>query len=402
MRVKNKLKATFVMLLMAVLPFMNSRKTIDVQLEQKKNECVPITDDYYYDGFFDLLIWYSQMETSDIKVEFYGNTGPDYGNIDFDCSFDMEELSFNNSYCYGGISYEDNIQGYVNKNGGVGAELEYYNLDTQQDETYSIDDYKNMYDLENFVYQVEEPDEDDEIFDEISLCSLIGFPFNSIIGLVVVYVIVAETAEQIKSEENYVHNRALELCDAGVYYGNMITKQCEQERDGYCSGDYRLGFTTFEEVGCEVASVYNLLIKLGMTEYLSDVIYEFEKWFVEFSVGWGYLGSNPREIANFLSVKGIEYKIRNATILSKVFPEYDLKKYKEMIAENESSDNFIISFWCYPFTKGIHTYYFELSYETDCKFRTYNNDPSGKVQRIESVDDLLEDGEIFVVGYVIL
>ncbi len=73
-----------------------------------------------------------------------------------------------------------------------------------------------------------------------------------------------------------------------------------------------------------------------------------------------------------------------------------------MIEKNESSDNFIISFWCYPFTKRIHTYYFERSYETDCKFRTYNNDPSGKVQRIESVDNLLEDGEIFVVGYVIL
>ncbi len=402
MRVKSKLNALFVMLLMMILPFTNSTKSIDVNFDMKKNEYVPMTEYYQYDGFLDQVILDPLMETSDIKVELYGKTDSDYGNLNFDCTLYMDDLTFYTRYQYGGRSYYEVIQGYANKNGGVGAELEYYNSESLQNETYNIDDYKNMYELEKFVYQVDEEEENDEIDDEISLCSLIGFTLGSIIGLVVVYVVVAETAEQIKSEENYVHNRALELCDDGVYYGNMITKQSEEGRDGYCSGYYQLGFSTFEEVGCEVVSVYNLLIKLGMTEYLSDVIYEFEKWMIEFSVGWGYLGSNPREIRNFLYVKGISYKMKRATKLSQIIPNYDYKKYKKMITDNESSDNFIISFWIDPFTEGIHTYYFERSHDTEYKFKAYNNEPIDTVQKIENVDDLLADGEKFIVGYVIL
>ncbi len=402
MRVKNKLKATLVMLLMMILPFMNSRKTIDVQLEQKKNECVSAASIDGYEGFLDEVISYSTMYTCEDSVSFHGFTSDEYGNIEFDCFFNFTDLIFSSHYETEYGPYDEIVQGYVNKNGGVDAELEYYNLDTQQDETYSIDDYKDIYELEKFVYQVEEPDEDDEIYDEISLCSLLGFTFNSIIGLVVVYVVVAETAEQIQAESNYVHNRALELCDAGVYYGNMIIDQGETNKDGYCSADYRLGFTSFEKVGCEVASVYNLLIKLGMTEYLSDVIYEFEKWLVEFSVGWGNLGSNPREIVNLLSMKGIDYEIRKATRLSKIFPKHDFKKYKKMVDDNVLSNNFIISFWNDPITEGIHTYYFERSSDTKYKFKAYNNKNIESFQKIEETDDLLEDGEIFVVGYVIL
>lgn len=375
---------------------------MDVQLEQKKNECISTVSIYGNEVFLDEVISYSYMYTSESYVSFSGFTSTEYGNIEFNCSFDFMDLTFYSHYEVEQGSYDEIIQGYVNKNGGVGAELEYYNLDTCQDETYNIDDYKDIYELEKFVYQIEEPNEDDGIYDEISLCSLLGFTFNSIVGLVVVYVIVAETAEQIQAENNYVHNRALELCDAGVHYGYMITNQAEKDKDGYESGEYKLGFADFGDVGCEVASVYNLLIKLDMTEYLSDVIYEFEKWLVEFSVGWGNLGSNPREIANFLSLKGISYETRKSTKLSKIFPNYDFKRYKKIVDDYILSDNFIISYWNDPFTSGIHTYYFERAYDKDYKFKAYNNKEIETFQKIEETDDLLADGERFVVGYLIL
>ncbi len=402
MRAKSKLKVVLAMLLMMILPFMNSNKTMDVQLEQKKNEHISTASIYGYEGFLDEVISCSDMYTSENYVFFNGFTSTEYGNIEFYCSFDFMDLIFYSHYEVEHGSYDENIQEYVNKNGGVGAELEYYNLDTCQDETYNIDDYKDIYELEKFVYQIEEPDEDDEIYEEIGLCSLLMFPFNSIIGLVVVYVVVAETAEQIQAENNYVHNRALELCDAGVYYGYMITNQAEKNRDGYGSGDYKLGFADFGDVGCEVASVYNLLIRLGMTEYLSDVIYEFEKWMVEFSAGWGNLGSNPREIANFLSLKEISYEARKSTKISRIFPKYDFKKYKKMVDDTVLSDNFIISYWNDPFTAGIHTYYFERSHDGDYEFKAYNNKEINTFQAIEETDDLLADGERFIVGYVIL
>ncbi len=400
MTVKSKLKSLFVILLMMILPFMNSTKSIDVNFDMKKNEINSPVFNYGYDGFIDEVISYSTMYTSDADISFNGFTSAEYGNIEFYCSFDFTDLCFYGHYETEEGSYDEYIQGYLNKNGGVCAELEYHNLDTCQDETYNIDDYKDIYELEKFVYQTEEPvEEDDEIYEEISLFPILKFTLSSIIGVVVVYVVIAEIAEQIQADNNYVHNRALELCDDGVYYGNTIFNQEETNRDGYDSGNYKLGFADFGDVGCEAVSVYNLLIRLGKTEYLSDVIYEFERWLVEFSVGWGNLGSNPREIANFLSAKGISYEMKKNTIISTLFPKYDYKIYKQMVDEYILYDNFIISYW-----NGflIHTYYFERSYEKGYDFKAYNNKEIETFQKIEETDDLLEDGERFIVGYLIL
>lgn len=50
----------------------------------------------------------------------------------------------------------------------------------------------------------------------------------------------------------------------------------------------------------------------------------------------------------------------------------------------------------------IHTYYFERSYEKGYDFKAYNNKEDETFQKIEETDDLLEDGERFIVGYLIL
>ena len=73
---------------------------------------------------------------------------------------------------------------------------------------------------------------------------------------------------------------------------HYLTDQSETNRKNYNCGNYRFGFTTFSGVGCEVASAYNVMIALGKTEMLSETIYSFEKWAIEFAIAWGNFGSN--------------------------------------------------------------------------------------------------------------
>lgn len=91
--------------------------------------------------------------------------------------------------------------------------------------------------------------------------------------------------------------------------------------------------------------------------------------------------------------------MKKNTIISTLFPKYDYKIYKQMVNEYILYDNFIISHW-----NGfhIHTYYFERSYEKGYDFKAYNNKEIETFQKIEETDDLLEDGERFIVGYLIL
>ncbi len=400
MRWKNKLRMMLVMLLMITFPTMNTTKNEVDNPPEKKYAYNLMTESYSYDGFLDYVIQNAWMHTSDNDVYFYGTTSSDYGGIEFYCSFDLASLEFRNTYWWYSCGViDESIQGYVNKNGGVGAILEYYNTDSEENETYNIDDYKNPYELEKFVYQVEDDDEEEEIMDA-SL--FIEYTFSKIAALVSIYVIVAETAEQIQSEKNYVHNRALELCDDGVYYGHMIANQSERNRDGYNSGDYKLGFADFADVGCEVASVYNLLVKIDKFEYLSEVIYEFEKWMIEFSVGWGNLGCNPREIEDFLANKHISYETRKATGYGLKHPDYDFACFKKMVNDYILYEHFIISFWNDPMTDGIHTYYFERLYEKDYDFKSYNRHYYLGIENITEADNLLEGDEKFIVGYLIL
>ena len=210
--------------------------------------------------------------------------------------------------------------------------------------------------------------------------------------IVVVYVIVCETAEQIQAEKNLVHNRNLEndlntLND--IPLETYITRQANDN-----VREYKLGFADFDGVGCEVASVYNLLISLDRAELLSEVIYNFEKWSIVYAVGWGYLGSNPKQIYKYLRNRGIAYTKYTS-----------LSRFRRAVA-NTHSDNYIYSAWNNPVSKGLHTFYLRrnMTVEEDStiiSYTGYNSTIEG-IGSYNNISAVQNDYGPFIIGYIIL
>jgi hypothetical protein len=215
-----------------------------------------------------------------------------------------------------------------------------------------------------------------------------------IVPIVVVYVIVAETAEQIKAGSNYTYNKNLETSNNGVAKGNYITNQRESSLANYRSGNYRFGFTTFSGVGCEVASVYNLLIGLSKAEMLSETIYNFERWAIEFSVAWGNLGSNPLDIYRYLSKKSIPYT------------KYTSYSSFKTALSKKSSFKVIMSTWnegsmlnSIVKIAGLHTYYIDKI--SSSSFKSYNFESRSIPKDHGSIDEIYNDSGDFIVAYII-
>lgn len=212
--------------------------------------------------------------------------------------------------------------------------------------------------------------------------------------VVVVYVIVCETAEQIQAEKNLVHNRELEedLVETNdIPFETYITGQTNSN-----VAEYKLGFANFDEVGCEVAAVYNLLISLDRAEMLSDVIYNFEKWSIEYAVGWGHLGSSPRQIYKYLKKRGIAYK-----------KYVTLNSFRRAVASTDS-DNYIYSAWNERLSAGLHTFYVNRIHSTvegvtSTSYNAYNyhGDDSEPLSTTNFADYHAEY-TLFIIGYIIL
>ncbi len=287
-------------------------------------------------------------------------------NVEYDCSFDMEKMQ----YCLTATLLNENgeivatdtliTDAFVTENGGLDAYIEL------EGEKYLLSDFCN----EN----------------GIDSCGLWGTIFAVIAIVVVIYVVVAETAEQIRSRQNYDYNRSLENSGQGVNKGNYITNQAKIGKYGYNSCYYRFGFATFNNVGCEVASAYNAMISFGMSEYLSETIRCFEKWAIEFSIGWGYLGSDPLEIGRYLSRKGIGYTM---------YTNYS--KFKSAV-ESKRTCKIIMSRWNNPMTKGLHTFYINKTSKSN--YDSYNW-KYGDISKPNANIDNFNDGSGFIVGYII-
>lgn len=189
---------------------------------------------------------------------------------------------------------------------------------------------------------------------------------------------------------NYVvevndYNKKLEQQGNGVKYGNFITRQNETYLKDYKCGNYRFGFTTFSGVGCEVASAYNAMIALGKTEMLSETIYSFEKWAIEFAIAWGKFGSNPLQISTYLNKKGIGCsKITN------------YNNFKSQV-EKQANCHIIMSRWNNSWTDGLHTFYIK---KQDSKYYSYNWVYSYATVDRNNIDDF-NDGSGFIVGYIL-
>lgn len=302
------------------------------------------------------------------KVSLSEGISEDESNIVYDCSFDMESMQFLFKATLldelgNPIEIEEiTTDAFVTENGRLDAYIE---LDG---ETYLISDFVST-----------------EAIDEC----LFGWlkAIAVVVVVVVVYVVVAETAEQIRAKKNYEYNKKLERDGKGVNLGTYVTDQSNSSKKGNSPANYRFGFTSFKGVGCEVAAAYNAMIALGKSERLSETIYSFEKWAIEFAFAWGSLGSNPLQISTYLNKKGIGYK--------KII---NYSSFKSDV-ENKTSCHIIMSRWNAYGDGSLHTFY--VHKKTNSLYYGYN-------WKYDEVDpykrdnlDAFNNGNGFIVGYIV-
>lgn len=282
-------------------------------------------------------------------------------SINYECTFDMNELVFD---CTIEIIDENgsilDIQeiitdAIITENGGLDA---YIVIDGQE---YRLSDYESESSIDN--------------------CAKI-----TLLDLIKIYLVVAETAEKIKAVSNYKYNTKLEENGNGVGAGYYVYDQSDKKTANKKAGNYRFGFTTFDKVGCEVASAYNTVLALGDSERLSTTIYCFELWAIEFSIGWGHLGSDPYEIYRYLGKHGYKYSM---------YTSYS--KFKAAV-DSKSSCHIIMARANKPATNGIHTYYIKKVNSTS--YNGYNWEYSTSYKNKTSLDSF-NNGSAFLVGYIV-
>ena len=310
------------------------------------------------------------------KISLAEDVDQEKSNIVYDCSFDMDNMQF--------IFKATLLDEYNNP-----LEIEEIVTDAFVTETGRLDAYLELdgdtYLISDFIST-----------DAIDEC-LFGWlkAIVVVVVVIVVYVVVAETAEQIKAKSNYDYNKKLEQQGNGVKYGNYITDQSEKNRKNYNCGNYRFGFANFKDVGCEVASVYNLLIAKNKAENLSDTIYNFEKWAIEFSVGFGHLGSDPLEIYRYLNKRSISYK--KYTKYSSFKKDVEQKNECHIIMSNWNSGNMLNSIFD---GSGLHTYY--ISKKNSNIFNSYNFRYRDNFIQYSSIDVIMKEcGGDFIVAYIV-
>lgn len=362
--------------------FFTNKGVVEQQIRTVQLEYTPSLSNYLQDfeqysiieeenlaGFKGKLPFNEGLASSFDNVSFEEDMDYSQYKTDIESSFDLEKMQFTYTMSLLDIdgvvvdTFSTTTDAFVTEYGNLDAYIEV------DGETYLLSEWRS------------------KLAEETDNC-LFGWLIAAFATIVVTYVVVAETAEQIKSKQNYSYNQGLEKNQKGVSKGNYITDQETTKRKGYNSGNYRFGFTNFSKVGCEVASVYNLLIALGKAEMLSTTIRNFEKWAIEFSAGWGSLGSNPREIYRYLRKTGISYtKYTSYTSFSKALV-------------NKSNCHVIMSTWnSGGFFSGLHTYYIKKCNKT--LLRSYNFIYDNAYRDKEKIDDFYNLTGDFIVGYII-
>ena len=284
--------------------------------------------------------------------------------VEYDCEFDMDRLTF----CFEAeLVSEDgtvidkeviNTDAIITQNGGLDACI------VINGKEYMMSDYEN--------------------YKSVDDCSILA-----VIKIVAAYLAVAETAEQIKANSNFKYNKKLEKDGKGVKKGYLIYSQSNSTTKDRKAAKYRFGFTTFANVGCEVAAAYNIANQLGSTESLSQTIYYFEGYAIEFSIGWGHLGSNPLEIYRYLKKRGFKYS---------KYTNYISFKYA---VDHKKSCKAIMSRWNAGY-KGLHTFYVKKEdygkhYGYNWSYGPYKTTRSEVKKSLNSFNN----GAGFIVGYLV-
>lgn len=289
--------------------------------------------------------------------------------VKYECSFDFNTTSF--QFDSKLISKSGNVldsqkiytDAIITANGGLDACI------TIDGKKYLVSDYENT---------------------AIDNCDI-----SDVIYIVKTYLAVIDTAEKIKAMSNYKYNKNLEKKGKGVNNGYYITDQTETKLKGKKSGLYRFGFTTFANVGCEVAAAYNCALSLGESERLSETIYYFEATAIELSIGFGKLGSNPYKIGKYLKKRGFKYT-----------KYLNWSKFKAAV-NKKGRCRIIMSEWNSSKLDGLHTFFLErlpMPNPSKYYYSAYNFEYNTHATSYQSLNEYnWNKGKKigFIVGYII-
>ncbi|MCF0116588.1 MAG: hypothetical protein HUJ61_00900 [Bacilli bacterium] len=121
----------------------------------------------------------------------------------------------------------------------------------------------------------------------------------AVIGVVGTVTCAVSTSQTVRANINYSNNKKAILHD-DITHDGYITDQSKYN-------DWSFGFATLDDVGCEVIAVYNIMIALNKKRELYDIIYDFEILNIDYDLGFGHLGSNPKQIFRYLESQCIPY-----------------------------------------------------------------------------------------------
>jgi hypothetical protein len=199
------------------------------------------------------------------------------------------------------------------------------------------------------------------------------------IVVIVAIIVVKETAEELKSRENYDHNRWLENNGKGLSTSNYITSQFNPNVEKYW-----FGFANFADVGCGPSAVYNLTKSVGKMDRLSDVIRKME----DYQLVFGHFRSNPFEVYDYLKYKGISYT-KHSLRYNDYKKEVEKKQNAKLLMCEFNSDKI----WN-PFG-GAHIYFVD---KVGGVYTGYNY---GGTYSSNNLDEFTQNnGGGFIVGYI--
>lgn len=161
-----------------------------------------LQNDEEYDGFLDDVVVDSAWNIEDDSlVTLTGQTGDEFESFPFSLSFYFENREFQLQYEFESEWVEETSTAHVDKNGGLTADLTFER--DSGEAHFDLTEYKNLSKLERLINNAKKDE-------PISACGLFGLSWRRISAIIAIYVVVAETAEQIRAKSNRKYNENLE------------------------------------------------------------------------------------------------------------------------------------------------------------------------------------------------
>ena len=176
----------------------------------------------------------------------------------------------------------------------------------------------------------------------------------------------------------------------------------EETTKEYAINDFRYGFEKFSNCGCEVAATYNAMHLLGKEDVTLKSVGEY---FISNNaiVSMGYLGTNPFAIGRYFKEMGVHYVQLEENDFDMLFDTETFKVGDVAIVSMFLDGEKLSSITNIKLANDvdvfkIHTY--AIRRMSDDYVLTYNYYDSDTYPERRRLDQLLKEGEKFIIGYV--